>query len=413
MPVGDFQSFLVAARADPVQAHHQLWLASPWVPLAAAALAAAAVLAWPSRRREPPPQPTGPFEPWEGALGRLQVGTRALAVAFLAVAVVAGRVGDDSELRNLASAVIAAGWPLLVFVSGAGGPIWRWIDPWDGTARLLASGGDGTEAWDVWPAVGVAAVWTWYLSVYPTPLAPRTVGLAVAVYGIVMVAGSLVVGRARWLSRTDIFGLFFGWLSRLPRGELAAWRPPPGTEAVLGVLGGGLLFGFVRRSDLWGELNVVPGATALATLGLAVSCLAGAAVLVAAGRWAARRGAPGAVAAAAVPAVGGIALAAAAASSRVFTAVQLLPRLASDPLGLGWDLFGTADLPIQAPLGPGRELALQLLVLLLGHAAGAAVAVRHPAGGRLPVAAALGLVMAAASAAVVAAAATVLALEAP
>lgn len=396
-----------------MQAHHGLWLASGWVPVAAATLAAGAALAWPSRRREAPTEFRGPFDPWAGSLSGLQAGIRGLAVAFVVLAVAAGRVGDASELRNVASAVVAAGWPLVVFISGAGGPVWRWIDPWDGAARLLASGGDGDEASHVWPAVATAAAWTWYLSVYATPLAPRPLALVMAAYGIVMVAGSLVVGRVRWLSATDVFGIFFGWLSRLPRGALASWRPPPGSEAVLGVLGGGLLFGLIRRSNVWGELNVVPGATLLATVGLLASGMVLGAALVAAGRWSAARGAPGAVAAAAVPAVGGIALAAAAVSSRVFTAVQLLPRLASDPLGFGWDLFGTADLPIQAPLGPARELALQLAVLFLGHAAGAAVAARHPAGGRLPVAAALGLLMVAASFAVVAAASAVLAFEAP
>ncbi|HEX2031609.1 MAG TPA: hypothetical protein VHL78_09435 [Actinomycetota bacterium] len=410
MPIGDLWPLL--ARADPAQAHHHLWLASGWLPAVATALAAGAVLAWPSVRR-PVREPAGPLDPWDGPLSALQTWTRAAAVGFVVLAAVAGRVGDQSELRNIASALVAAGWPLAVFVSAAGGPIWRWLDPWDGAARLLGSGDPGPKSGDVRLAVGVAVAWTWYLSAYPTPLAPRTVGLALAAYGIAMLAGSLVVGRRLWLSRTDVFGVFLGWLGRLPRGALRAWSPPRGSEALLGVLAGGLLFGLVRRSNLWGELNVVPAATALATLGLLGSCALVAVALMAAERWAAARGAPGAVAAAAVPAVAAVAVAASVASSRVFTAVQLLPRLASDPLALGWDLFGTADLPIQAPVGPARELALQLAVLVVGHAAGAAVAAGRPAEGRLPVAVALAALMAAASASMVAAAVTVLGVQAP
>jgi hypothetical protein len=265
------------------------------------------------------------------------------------------------------------------------GPVWRWVDPWDSLARLgdrWVGGGPAGEAdnvtEDVWPAVVPALLWVWYLSVFPGSLEPPSVGAAVAVYTLATVAGCLAFGRKVWLSRVEVFGLFFGWIARLPRGWLVSWRPPRGAEVVLGVLAGGLLFGAVRRTSLWGALNVAPLALWYATAGLVASCALVGGVLWWLERWSGRLGVPGTVAAASVPAVASVALAFAMARNRLFTSLQLLPGSASDPLGLGWDLFGTAEWTLNpAPLGHvGLPLA-QILVLVAGHVAGAWVLIRR------------------------------------
>jgi hypothetical protein len=156
---------------------------------------------------------------------------------------------------------------------------------------------------------------------------------------------------------------------------------------VLGVVAGGLLFRAVRLSSVWGTLNVVPLAGLYAAAGLVGACAVMAGVFVVLDRWSGRLGAPGSVAAATVPAVAAVILAVAMARNRLFVSVQLLPILASDPFGRGWNLFGTADWGlVPEPLGDeGRALA-QALVLVAGHVAGALVlarraprSARHPA----------------------------------
>ena len=80
----------------------------------------------------------------------------------------------------------------------------------------------------------------------------------------------------------------------------------------------------------------------------------------------------------AVPALAGVALALALARSRLLTSVQLLPILVSDPLGRGWDLFGTADWGVNPdPLGVAGRAAVQVGILLAGHVAGGAVVARR------------------------------------
>ena len=325
------------------------------------------------------------LDPWAGGLTGPQVATRAVGVVLLVVTVLAGRVGSGSELLNLAPALaVGFGWPALVFASAVAGPVWRWLDPWDALARAFGAAA-GERASDARFAIIPALALAWYLAVYPDALSPRSVGLALGVYAVVMVAGALATGRVAWLSRVDVFGILFSWLARLPRGRLRTWEPPRGAELLLGVLAGGLAFGQIRTSAIWGDLNVAPGAVAYATLADVGSALLVAGALWALARWALRIGAGGSVTAAALPAVASIALVVAMSRSRLFTSLQLLPSLASDPFGAGWDLFGTRDLGIMPPLEPLVLAGVQLATLLLGHLAGAvALAARAPREARRP-----------------------------
>jgi hypothetical protein len=313
---------------------------------------------------------------WAGGLTRPQIATRAAAVAVLALAMAAGRLGVDDQLENLAPAlVIGTAWPVLVFVSVVIGPVWRWVDPWDALARALARGEAEQPLGHVWPAAAVAVPWVWYLSAYPDALEPRSVGALVALYTLVTVAGCLAVGRERWLASSEPFGIVLSWMALVPRRLLSSWRALPGAETLLGVLAGGVLFGAVRRSELWGELNVVPDALLWATLGVVGSCVVIAGLLEGMAR-AAYRGRAG-VARAAVPALAGIIVAVAMDFNRLFTSVQLLPRLLGDPFGKGWDPFGTGGAGLDpAPLGTTGLTVAQLATLLAAHVVGAIVLAR-------------------------------------
>jgi hypothetical protein len=321
---------------------------------------------------------------WYGTLTRPMVLTRLAAVGLLVLAVVAGRAGSTRELENLAPAlVVGTAWPILLLGSAILGPVWRWVDPWDALARPAAPRGRAGDdvRWAVVPALALAG----YLGAYPAPLHPRAVGLALAGYSIVTLAGCLALGRASWLSRAEVFGLLFGWIALLRRGDLPSWRPPRGATVVLGVLAGGLTFAAVRRSTLWGDLNVAEHALVLATGGLALTAAGFALVLTWADRRAEAVEAQGSVAAAMVPAVAGVTLATALAHNRLFTSLQLLPGLFVDPLGSGGGPLARGASLDPDPLGAIGLVAVQVGVLLVGHVLGALVLARRvPAPQRQP-----------------------------
>jgi hypothetical protein len=365
----------------------------PFSPLVAASAGAGLVLvvafAVPRRTERPDEEPERRVASWAGSLSPAQVVARLVAAALLALAIAAGRLGVDDELENLAPAlVVGAAWPLLVLASILLGPVWRWIDPWDSVARLVASGEPEDEPGHVWPAAVVAVGWVWYLSAYRDPLDPRSVGAILALYTLLTVGGSLAVGRVRWLSSAEPLGILLSWMALFPRRRLADWRPPRGAEALLGVFLGGVLFGAVRRSELWGGLNTAQEAEIYAAVGVVLFCAAGAGVLTLMAMSAEQLGARAVAAQAAVPAVAAVIVAVAMDQNRLTTSVQLLPELLGDPFGRGWDLFGRAGASLDpAPLGTRGLVGAQLGLVLAGYLVGAAVLGRRlERGARGPVA---------------------------
>jgi hypothetical protein len=368
-------------------------------PVVAAVLAMLLVAAvarfWPGPARAREPSSEGDrVHSWWGGLRPLQVAGRVLALGGLVLAVAAGRLGDEDELANIAPAlVVGVAWPLVLLGCAVLGPVWRWLDPWDGAARLVRSESQTRATASAWVAVVPALAWTWYLGAFSESLDPRNVGLALGVYSALSIAGCLVLGRAPYLSRAETFGLLFGWTARLPRGLLPGWSPPRGAEAVLGTLAGGLLFGTVRLSTLWGSLNVAEEALAYATIGVAAGALGVAGLLVACGWWSERAGAGGAVAACSVPAVMSVAIALSMARNRLTTSLQLLPGLIVDPFGSQGGPLARGTLIDPDPFGATGLLAIQVGLVVAGGIAGAIVLARRAeVASRAPAMAALCLV---------------------
>jgi hypothetical protein len=381
------------ALAHPLSQHGAL----PISPLVAAVLATCVVLALSLRspkRQQLPHEGAERFASWATDLTLPQILTRSLTLALVVLAVAAGRTGSPDELDNLAPAlVVGVAWPLLVLASALFGPIWRWLDPWDFVARLQSSDEVDAPTGSVGPAVVAAFLWAWYLNAYGSTLEPRSVGAALGLYTVVTIAGCLAFGRALWLSRAEAFGLFLTWTARSRRRGLLVWRPPRFAELVLGIVAGGLLFGALRASELWGERNVGSDAELYALAGVTASCALWALLLSVLERSSSRRGAPGTVAAAVVPVIAAFAVASALASNRLFTSLQLLPGLLGDPFGQGWNLFGEAAIGLHpSPLGTTGLAVVQVVVLLMGLVAGASVASRRAGpGGRYPTIIALSL----------------------
>jgi hypothetical protein len=352
--------------------------ALPVSPLAIATLAlvvtvAAAAIRAPSDVPERLEEPGSPA--WSGAW----IAWRALGLALLALVILTGRLGVNRPTANLAP-VLAVGvaWPGLVVLSAAFGDVWRRLDPFDTLARVLGRDSDVPHAdRGVHLALPAAVVLVWYLAAFPQLLRPRMVGAALALYTLYTLAGCLVAGRVRWLSRAEVFGLFFGWVGQLRNRRLYAWSPPPGTELILGVLAGGLLFGAFRVSALWMPVWSALHAWQPETLGLLVFGALGGFILWAAARATSPRGGRAVLVASTVPVVAGLALALSLIGGRSLTALQLLPIVASDPFGYGWNLFGTSEWQVAPyPLGAGLHITVQVLILVCGGVLGARVA-RH------------------------------------
>ena len=333
---------------------------------------------------------------------------------FLFVAVfLSALLGDRSPAVNLAPTfVYVIFWlgvvPLVVLF----GNVWSWLNPWRAAAdawvwiseRLgfeVQSFSAYPERLGRWPAAVLLFAFAALELAYVDSANPRTLAIAILIYSYVTWFGMALYGRRAWLENGEAFNVYFGFLSRMapfdirerdgarnvvvrwPLSGLSVRDPRPGTLAFVAVMLGSVGFDGFSRTALWQDLRQdllagrSPGAAAdLLQTGMDLAGLAGCVVLVALAYLAAMAAARLAVEErrsladdfllSLVP----IALAYVVAHYFSYFVLQgqFVIRLASDPLGNGWDLFGTADYaPRLAFLSPNVTWYVQVVALAVGH----------------------------------------------
>jgi len=347
----------------------------------------------------------------------------ALGIVLFAVVVYAGFAGEQiSATRNLDPLFIfVLFWVGTPFLSLLLGDVFRALSPWRALARSVCwlagrvGGGRGLSEpmrypsrLGRWPAVVGLFGFAWLELVYVQHDRPSTLAALALAYAVAQLVGMSLYGIDTWTDRGDAFGVYFNLFARLSplhwrRGTLSV-RPPlsgvaeleplPGTVALLAVMIGSTSFDGLEQGSLWlqstephlqtffSSLGLGPeGALELAaTVGLSVAVLiiAGLYRLGIAGMHSVDRAtAASRLSARFVHTLVPIALAYVIAHywSLLIYQGQAAVYLASDPLGHGANLFGTADAPVNYnALSPNSIWYVQVGALVAGHAAGLALA---------------------------------------
>lgn len=345
-----------------------------------------------------------------------RAGASLASFALLVFLVVCGLVGSrDPYLNPLPIYVWTILWIALTLAHALFGDLWAALNPWSGPVRLLraAAGapadGPGPLTLPGWvgcaPAIlGLVAI-AWFELVGVAPDDPERLAGAVALYWLLNAAGMLLFGERDWRARGESLSLFFRYISLLAplaRGERGGPRlVPPGAKAlaeptlspsaalfVLTALATVSFDGLNKTFWFLGTVGVnpleFPGRSAVMaenTLGLfaAITVLAGGyglAVLLGALLAGERLDAGGLK-----RHVGGFVLSLVPISlafhfSHYLTVLLLNAQYAllafNDPLGIGADLFGVADLYVTAGFQSDMESVeliwdLQAGAVVIGH----------------------------------------------
>jgi hypothetical protein len=419
-------ALLIAAAAVPAvaQAHGLVQRANLPLPEWLFGYAAAAVLIvsfvalatlWPEPRLE-----RDRWRPLPGALGRalgsraLEIVTGAIGVALLALVVVAGYAGTQNSLSNIAPTfVFITFWVGVAFASAVFGDVFRAFNPWRALGR--ASG------WVIgrarreraprraypdrlgrWPAAAGLLAFTWIELVSGWGEEPRTLAVAIGIYTLVTLAGQTVFGVETWSSRGEAFSVYYGLLARISvfqtRERVVGVRPllgglprldvVSGTVAFVAVMIGTVTFDGLSQGRVWKQsrqplddffgtigLTFHGAQQASETVGLVV-CVALVAAFYDLGCRAAHRLAPALAVEqlrrgfihSLVP----IALVYVAAHYLTFLLFegQGIVYLISDPLGEGWDLFGTATAAVDyGVISQNQAWYAQVACVVAGHVA--------------------------------------------
>jgi hypothetical protein len=341
----------------------------------------------------------------------------AIGVFLLALVVVSGLAGTPTAAANFADTFIyVTFWVGLVVVSLLLGNVFGAFNPWLALARA------GRWAWrragrtwpdplpyparlGRWPAVAGIACFAWLELIAHDRTDPRLLAILALVYALVQLAGMGLYGIEAWTERGDAFAVYFGLFGRLAPlrrvGREVRLRPPlagapalsllPGTVALVCLMIGTTSYDGLESTTLWSKidphlqnafsfLGSAGAEEAAGTIGLMVM-IALVAVLYLLGVEGMRTvggGTDGAdLARRFVHTL--IPIAAAYVVAHYFSFLvfngQALAALASDPLGSGANLFGTAGWNIDYNVISGAGIwYVQVAALITGHVGGLVLA---------------------------------------
>ena len=342
-----------------------------------------------------------PLPGWVQALGRLCIPVgRLVGLPAFVILLYAAVAGNREVSSNIAPyAVFIVFWVGIQLVSAVIGDIWAGLNPF----RTLADAGAwiraevtgkpmseaGRGAGNRWWAVGAMLTFVWLELAYHGGASPRTIGAYLGIYTAVMLVGASVWGRG-WVRDADGFGVLFAilagmapfhrdssgvWRLRSPMAGLATLEASPATVRVILVVLGSTTFDGFARSSFW--LDVVSNRsgwalTALNTGGLVFGI--GVVMFVyrmAIAAMARTTGEPeDTLGDAFAPSLLPIVVAYTVAHYFTYLVLdgQAVIRLASDPFGMGWDLFGTAGYRIDYTLLSTAAIAwIQTAAIAVGH----------------------------------------------
>jgi hypothetical protein len=325
-----------------------------------------------------------------------------LAAVLTAWTMLALIFGKDDANNPVPYVVFVWLWVGLGALSLIFGPIWSWLNPirWlhSGLARLARLDPvSSMTTWSpgYWPAAAGLFAFTWLELIAPERTTLPVLRVAIGAYILIDLLGALVFGRG-WFARADPFEVWsrlYGSLSPLGRRPDRVWvvrTPLHGANAVpvdrgllataAVMLGGTAYDGFsseprwytyVQTSDLPAEV--------LMTGGLLGMCLVVALSLHLAAAVSARlagvpiRGLAGEFAPSLLPIAAGY-MVAHYWSLGIFEGQNTLIKL-SDPLGIGANWLGTAELTANAALlQPTLVATVQVVAIVTGHIMGVVLA---------------------------------------
>jgi len=347
---------------------------------------------------------------------------RTLAVAVFLMVVAAGFFGVQSPLKNIAPIMVwAIWWVGMAYISALLGDLWALVNPLDTLfawaealwARFrpggkLALGLRCPDALGAWPAVVLFLAFVWMELVWEESDTPACLAAAMLAYSALTWLGMALFGRAQWLRHGEVFSLVFGLLARFAPTEVRAtgsggralWLRPYGigllsrepvapsmVVLVLAMLAAVCFDGFTE-TPLWASILEYyaappPGLEGdhdvahewIQTAGVLGAPLLFVGVYLVFCRLVAWSGDARAVPAARVAGLFVLTLVPIAIAyhlahylSFLVMAWQYLMPLVSDPLGSGWDLFGTKNHFIRIGLVDARAVwYISIGAIVIGH----------------------------------------------
>jgi hypothetical protein len=355
------------------------------------------------------------------ASGVVAFALRLIGVAILTLIIVAGFIGDQSPIKNIAPVTVwVLWWVGLAYISVLVGNFWAALNPWhslyDWARRLCGvrrRPAPYPQSLGVWPAVALFAAFAWIELIWSGAERPLNLAWLILAYSVLTWAGMAWFGARAWRDHGEAFSVAFGLFARF--APIVAERPARGPALfrlrpyAVGLLDkeppSASMAGFIllmlatvtfdgiletpawlaTKSAILSTERIAPFLfwlrdvtgdvhAAVESAGLILFPLLFAGIYLLVCRATARLGGghgPGLVARRFAPTLVPIAIAYHLAHYLSFFLIagQAAIPLISDPFGWGWDLFGTAGYRLDvAVIGARGVWFTSVAAIVAGHA---------------------------------------------
>ena len=384
------------------------------------------VLAFAWRRPLFDEAPWRAFPGWIGGLlgsGFIRVICGAVGVLLLLLVLWSGFDGVQVASENFApSFVFVTFWLGLVPLSLLFGDVFKAFNPWFAIGRAFEASFEfiakqkrpallSYPSWlGRWPAAAGLLGFIWFELVYGFAregVSPEQIAVATVAYSLITLVGIIAFGTRTWIERGEAFSVFFGMIATLSpiasRGGRPGIQPPvigakdwrglPGSIALVCVSIGGTIYDGALESVLSSPMRWLSDRMLDLGFDFTMSLRVGGTILllgciaiVAAVYWIGVAGmhkvagSPRARSLGRLFAHALIPIAVAYFVAHYFSLFFFVEQaqftyLLSDPLGHGWDLFGTADGSIDySSLSATATWYVQVGALVVGHVIGLVLA---------------------------------------
>lgn len=345
--------------------------------------------------------------------GRIVIAAgRTMTLTAILLTVAAATFGVTEVGDNLAPFAVFIGfWLIALPASTLVGDIWGALHPAHVLQQLLKSKpARATSTPSLWWAATGILLFTWFELVFPTASNVRLLGVLISGWLLINLWGVRRMGAAEWLHHHEPFSVYSGLLARLAPVErrdgrlgirwpcVGALSQPPiaGLALMCVTLVGTVSYDGLSRTRWWTVMvadatsqasksgigsesaRIIFGTFGLLTMVL-LAYAAFEACCAAAGRLGGieRRVGDGRLADHFAPTLLPIAVGYLVAHYASFVLVQGqgLIRALSDPLGIGWNVLGTADMTIRSGLlAPATIWSIQVGAIVTGHVVALALA---------------------------------------
>ncbi len=161
-------------------------------------------------------------------LPALRIVARAIGLFIFALTIICGLYGTADPQMNLAPNIVwIIWWVGLSLTVACTGNIWPALDPWrtlfdaaDALARRvgmrsgIALNRPYPNALGAWPAVVLLLTLSWFEVAYPEAAVPYRLACVAIAWSVVTLSGMVLFGAEPWQRNADVFAVYFATLGR-------------------------------------------------------------------------------------------------------------------------------------------------------------------------------------------------------